>query len=112
MERGAITAEIAVALPSLVLVLAVALGALEAAATHIACVDAARLGARALARGDTAEAAQQIALRSAPDEARAEVETDSPYARVTVSAPVRLGGVGGSLVVVKGRAATPLESDS
>ncbi len=42
------------ALPSLVLVLAVALAALDLGVAQVRCVDAARLGARLLARGEAA----------------------------------------------------------
>ena len=51
-ERGTATAELAVALPSLVLVLAVALAAVDLGLAQVRCVDAARLGARLLARGE------------------------------------------------------------
>ena len=48
------TAELAVALPSLVLVLALALAALDLGIAQVRCVDAARVGARLLARGEPA----------------------------------------------------------
>ena len=53
------TAELAVVLPAVLLVLAVALSALGLAIDQIRCVDAARAGARAAARGDTAGAVTQ-----------------------------------------------------
>jgi Flp pilus assembly protein TadG len=108
-DRGAVTAEIAVALPSLVLVLGLGLGALEAAATQIACVDAARQGARSLARGDPPEEARRIAVAGAPQEAAIEMEIDSGQARVTVVAQTRLGAPFGPRVTVECRAATPRE---
>ena len=48
----AATAELAVALPALVLVLAVALAGLDLGVAQVRCVDAARVGARLLARGE------------------------------------------------------------
>ena len=48
-----VTAELAVVLPALLLVLAVALSALGLAVDQVRCVDAAAAGARAAARGDS-----------------------------------------------------------
>ena len=50
-EHGMVTAEFAVVLPAVVLVLALSLGALGLALDQIRCVDAARAGARAASRG-------------------------------------------------------------
>ena len=60
------TAELAVALPTLVLVLFVALSALSTVTDQVRCLDAARAGARALARGDDQEQALSSARRLAP----------------------------------------------
>ena len=49
-------------LPALLLVLAIALGAVGAAAAQLSCADAARIGARALARGEPPERARALAL--------------------------------------------------
>ena len=57
------TAELAVVLPAVLLVLAVALSALGLAIDQIRCVDAARAGARAAARGDTAAAVTRRGAR-------------------------------------------------
>lgn len=51
-ERGSVTAEFAVALPSVVLVLACCLGGMAVAGQQLRLTDAAALAARALARGD------------------------------------------------------------
>ena len=58
-DAGSATAELAVSLPALVLLLVVGLAALGAVRTQIACVDAAREAARAAARGEPA--AERIA---------------------------------------------------
>lgn len=102
-----VTAETAVALPSLMLVLAMALGAVEAVATHVACTDAARIGARALARGDDPESARALARRVAPASAQVELDLDAVDAHVEVSAPVSLGNV--EVLTVGARATTPRE---
>ncbi|MDP9241529.1 MAG: pilus assembly protein, partial [Actinomycetota bacterium] len=51
-DGGSVTAELATALPVLVFLLAVALGAVGAVTAQLRCVDAAREGARAAARGE------------------------------------------------------------
>ena len=51
-ESGAVTAELALALPTLVVVLAIGVWLQSAVALQARCLDAARAGARAAARGD------------------------------------------------------------
>lgn len=60
------TAEFAVVLPSVVLVLVVAWSALAAATDQVRCLDAARATARLLARGDASESALAAGRRLAP----------------------------------------------
>ena len=76
------TAELAVALPAVVLALAVALWGLAAAGATMRCVDAARSGARAAARGE-APGAVEAAVRSAAPRG-AEVATTTRDGLVTV----------------------------
>ncbi|WP_017621890.1 TadE family type IV pilus minor pilin [Nocardiopsis gilva] len=106
------TAETAVALPSLVLVLGVGLAAVQAVTVQLACVDAARIGARALARGESEDAVVALVANVAPDAADAELSEDGGFARVAVSAPVRLGSEVTVPIDVVGEAATPLEPSS
>lgn len=87
-EVGAATAELAVALPALVLVLAVALAAVDLGVAGVRCVDAARAGARQLARGEPAASAVDEALRLAPP--GASVTTSSSGGRVAVEVTGRL----------------------
>lgn len=96
-------------LPSLLLVLAVALGAVGAAAAQLSCADAARIGARALARGEPPEYARALALSAAPDGARVQLSESDGMARVTVSAEPRLGPLRAPPLRVDGGAAVPLE---
>lgn len=51
-QRGAVTAELAMALPTLVVVLTIGVWLQSAVALQARCLDAARAGARAAARGD------------------------------------------------------------
>jgi len=65
-DRGAVTAEIAVALPVIVLVLAACLGGLGLAAAHLRAHDAAADAARLLGRGESISTAQQHVARTVP----------------------------------------------
>ncbi|MEV5570489.1 TadE family type IV pilus minor pilin [Spirillospora sp. NPDC052269] len=83
------TAEIAVALPALVFVTVLALWAVAAASIHMSCVDAARAGARAAARGESLDAVRSLVTRSAPRGATVSVRRDADRVQVTVSTAVR-----------------------
>lgn len=72
-DRGYVTAEMATALPVLVVLLAVALSAVGAVTAQLRCVDAAREGARAAARGETPGRVTSLARQVAPAGARVEV---------------------------------------
>jgi Flp pilus assembly protein TadG len=64
-DRGTVTVEAALALCSLVVVLALVLGAVSAVAAQLRCVDAAREVARLTARGER-DRAEALARRIAP----------------------------------------------
>ncbi|RNL83291.1 TadE family type IV pilus minor pilin [Halostreptopolyspora alba] len=110
-ERGSVTAETAVALPSLALVLGIALAAVQAAAAHLACVDAARVGARALARGDSEATVRSSVSAVAPERAETELSDEAGFARVVVRAPVALGPGIGTPFEVTGKATIPMEPE-
>jgi hypothetical protein len=78
------TAEFAVVLPAVVLVLALSLGALGLTWDQIRCVDAARAGARAASRGDSAEAVILVASRAAPSGAEVSIGAAPGLVRVSV----------------------------
>lgn len=86
------TAELALALPALFAVLGLALWAVSAAGTAMACEDAARAGARAAARGDSAEAVRALVERAGPRDAQLSMRTDGRLVTVTVRARVRPPG--------------------
>ncbi|GIH70254.1 hypothetical protein Mth01_25070 [Sphaerimonospora thailandensis] len=88
-ERGSVTAETAVALPALVLVLAAVLWAVTVVDARLRCVDAARAGARAAARGEALNAVRETVLRSAPAGSRVVVVPGPEVTRVDVSVSVR-----------------------
>ncbi|MFD8420546.1 TadE family type IV pilus minor pilin [Streptomyces sp. NPDC059668] len=85
-DRGFVTAEAAVVLPSLVLVGMALVWALLAASAQIRCVDAARAGARSAARQDPPETVLATARRAAPDGARVTVSRTGDLVRVEVTA--------------------------
>ncbi|HWS57494.1 MAG TPA: TadE family type IV pilus minor pilin, partial [Actinotalea sp.] len=84
-ERGMATAELALALPSLVLVLAVALAAVDLGLAQVRCVDAARLGARLVARAEPHAVVLDEVRRAAPSGAQVVVATTGAHGTVTVT---------------------------
>lgn len=111
-DRGSATAETAILLPVLVVVLVACLWVLACVAAQLACVDAARAGARAAARGDSPAQVREIARRLAPAGSAVEVSDRGETLDVAVRAQVRpFGGVLSVLpaVDVGGRAAAPRE---
>jgi Flp pilus assembly protein TadG len=87
-EAGMVTAETAVVLPVLLLVLAGAVAAVVVVGAQLRCVDAAREGARAAARGEPAAVVSRVADGAAPGGAVTELGGDGETVRVTVSATV------------------------
>ena len=93
-EDGMVTAELAVALPTAVVVLLAAISALLAVGTQLRCTDAAATAARLVARGEATGAARAAALTIAGENASVAVATGSATVTVTVRAPVPLVGIG------------------
>lgn len=65
-QRGYVTAETAVVIPSLVLLVGALLWCLGAVAVQLQCADAARAGARAVARGEPPGEVRAIVGSAAP----------------------------------------------
>ena len=87
-DRGSFTAEFAAGLPALLLLLYAGLAIVDAVATRIECLDAAREGALAAARGEPPASAVS---RIAPD-ATYDVAAGTDLITVTVSARLRPTG--------------------
>jgi hypothetical protein len=85
-DRGSVTAELAVGLPALVLLVLAALTAVSAVVTKLQCVDAAREAARAAARG---ESGQPAGRQVAPVGAGVSVAFRDDTVRATVAVQVR-----------------------
>lgn len=94
--RGVVTAEFAVALPAVLLLLALLLAGSAAGVTQLRLEEAARAGARALARGEDAAAVDVIVRRLAGASAASAVASDGGWLSVTVSGKVP-GAVGSLL---------------
>jgi enamine deaminase RidA (YjgF/YER057c/UK114 family) len=94
-DGGMATAELAVVLPTLVLIIAAGLTMVSVVLAQVRCVDAAREAARAAARGELPEVVRSVAAQAAPAGASVEVGRAGEEVRVTVSA--RAGRIGGLL---------------
>lgn len=108
-DAGMVTAELAVALPAVVLVLCLCLAGLRAGVDQVRCVDAARIASRAVARGEAVATVRDLALKAAPIGATVHVERWGEDAVVVVRS--RTGGWGGVLPtwVLSATAMTPVE---
>jgi Flp pilus assembly protein TadG len=87
--HGFVTAETAVALPALVLLAGALIWGVVAVTAQLRCVDAARLAARALARGESHSASVSAATAAAPGGAAVQVSRAGSLIRVEVRAVVR-----------------------
>jgi Flp pilus assembly protein TadG len=85
-DRGYVTAETAVVVPCLVLLLGMLLWGLGAVGVQLRCGDAARAGARAAARGEAIAVAVDVARAAAPAGADVRVVRDGGLYRVRVEA--------------------------
>lgn len=103
-ERGAVTAELAVALPAVVLVLVVVLTLAAAAGAQMRSADAARAAARAVASGEDDATVRATALRVAGAGATVGVLRGDPWVEVRVTTPVVGGWLAGSPLRASGAA--------
>lgn len=89
-DRGLATAELAVALPAVVLVLALCLTAMALGVDHVRAEDAARAAARAASRGEPVAVVREVAAARAPRGAEVIVEAGARSVTVRVVAPGRV----------------------
>lgn len=83
------TAEVAIALPVLVLLIAMAVAAVGVVAAQLRCVDSARAVARAIARGEPVADARSLGTVTAPAGASIAISREGRRVVVTVSARVQ-----------------------
>ncbi|WP_137878533.1 TadE family type IV pilus minor pilin [Microbacterium sp. 4NA327F11] len=91
-DEGAVAAELAVALPALVLVVTLCVGGLAAASLQVRLQDAAADAARLLARGESVERAQST-VAHAEGRASMQVSRAEGLVCVAASAPSALPGL-------------------
>ncbi|UGY92323.1 TadE family type IV pilus minor pilin [Streptomyces gobiensis] len=106
-DRGQVTAETAVVVPSLVLLTAMLAWGVLVAAAQIQCVDAARAGARAAARAEPFAKSMAVARSVAPRGAEVELAREGELVRVRVSA--RSAGPGPLTIGVRAEAVAHAE---
>ena len=112
-DRGAVSAETAVALPILLLVTWLVLAVLRFGEAQLSCQDAARAAARAAARGEAPSVVVETARAAAPG--GAEVTVDEEGGLVVVQVMARVGWAGPwdlPGVTVSGRAVAAPEVSS
>ncbi len=103
------TAELALTLPAVLLLLTVVVGTGQVAVAQVRCVDAARAGARLAARGEATSAVVATAQAAAPAQARVEVSRSGSLVGVGVQAVVRVPLPGLPGIPVRGRATAEVE---
>jgi hypothetical protein len=108
-ERGSVTAELALSLPAVVLALVLALAVGRVAIAQVQCVDAARAGARAAARGEAADTVIQQARRLAPSGAGVTATRNGGSVAVDVSGWIGLPLPGSPQLQVRGQAISQVE---
>ncbi|PRZ14028.1 TadE family type IV pilus minor pilin [Nesterenkonia sandarakina] len=91
-ERGSISAEFAVALPTVVLVLLLVLSLGLHGAAQVTLETGARAAARELARGEDPASAEAAARRVAGEEVSFRLSQEQGYVTVTLLRPVRVLG--------------------
>lgn len=89
-DRGMVSAELALAIPSVLLVLAICLTALALGIDQVRVVDAARVAARAASRGEDPGLVRELASDRAPTGSRVSLSQDADEVRVVVTAPRRV----------------------
>lgn len=94
-ERGSVAAELALALPAVVLTLLLGAGALGAASRQVSLQDASADAARLLGRGEDAGAASQVVVAAVPG---ANMSSTAPAGLVCVRASVD-AAIGGFMVI-------------
>jgi hypothetical protein len=103
-DRGAVTAELALALPAVVLVLAAVLVTVAAGAAQLRCADGARAGARVAALGESDARVAAVARHLAGPGADVRVVRDDPWVEVVVAAELPGGWFTGGAVGLAARA--------
>ena len=95
-----VTAELAVALPTVALVALLALSGVQVVMTQLRCRDAAGIAARLSARGETAAVVEMAVTAAAPAGGQLSVRRDGELVEATVRTQLQLLGLGRLLPAV------------
>jgi len=101
-EKGSVTAELALALPSVALVIAVTLGGFSLQVERMKLVDLSASAVRALARGEE-QAAVEAMLKATRPDALIKIEHEENQVCIAVSFMARIPGLGSELLEVSER---------
>ncbi|MEV6150769.1 TadE family type IV pilus minor pilin [Nonomuraea sp. NPDC052129] len=110
-SRGSVTAETAMVLPALMVVLAAALWAIQVVGVQLECVDAARAAARAAARGEPLNEVRELVRSATRPNAQVDISRSPESTRVEISVEVRPAW-GASLPAVQVAAAATADTES
>lgn len=91
-DRGSVTAEFAVALPAILLLLVLCVGTLSAASRQVLLQDAVTDASRLVARGDDEGRALALIAAAAPG-SRSEITRDDDLVCVAASAPIGVAAI-------------------
>lgn len=92
-ERGSVTAEFALAIPAVILVLLLVLSLAMQGAARVSLEDAARSAARELARGEATAVAEQTARDIVGAQVNIVISQSGTYSRVVLTQPVQILGL-------------------
>jgi len=101
-DHGSVTAELALALPSVALVIAVTLGAFTLQIERMKLVDLAATGSRALARGEQATEVELMVKAARPDLVSV-IEHEENQVCLSVSFTASIPGLGSKLLEISER---------
>jgi hypothetical protein len=108
-ERGSVTAELAVGMPVVVLLLVAVLTLVAASSAQLRAADAARAGARMVAIGEDEAAVLAAVARVGGDEASATLVPEGEWVRVVVTRPLAGGWLSGLPLVADAEAVAWVE---
>jgi hypothetical protein len=109
-NAGMVTAETAIVMPAVVLLLTVVLFAGRAVIDQVRCIDAARAGARLAARGEPSTVVAAAVRRIAPAQARMALSDNGSEAIVTVASEARVPLAGWAVLPLRGSATAQIET--
>ncbi len=110
-QSGSVTAELALALPTLMLIVGVVIWMQSVVALQARCQDAARAGARAAARGDPDQAIRQALGAVLPPGAQLGISRSGSQVTISVRAFAAVPGVLSALVTAPSVTAAATAAD-